>query len=67
MHLRSFPNTKMAQVDKSFLVGDNKPFIPNAQYFGYRWRGDVRDQGISSHDTDPVILEYSGFGIIRFS
>ena len=36
------------------LVEDNYLPILRSQYHGSRWPGDVRNQGISSYDTDLV-------------
>ena len=44
---------------KSSLIEDKHLQILPSQYHGCRWPGDTCCQGISSHDTDPVFLEYS--------
>ena len=48
---------------KSSLEGDKHPCILQLLYVSYScwWPDDTRSQDISSHDTDLVILEYSGF------
>ena len=45
-----------------YLTGNPPNPFPwkTTTYIGYRYPGDVWDQGISSYDIDIVFLKYSG-------
>ena len=51
----------MAQESKSCLVEEEDPFILHSQHHCYWCPGDARSQDISSHGTDLVWPECSGF------
>ena len=50
---------------KSFLRVDKDLFILHSQYHGCWWPGDARSQGISNHDIDLFLSEYSSFRAVR--
>ena len=68
-HLISLVTTGMAQVFRIFLVEDTHLFLLHiyVQCPGFWWLGDTRNQGISSHDSDLIVLEYSGISTWRFN
>ena len=63
LHFLSFLNTEMEQIVEILPINNNKHlFAHHSQYPGCWGFGGTRSQGISSHDIDLVILEYSSLG-----
>ena len=49
----------MCFLSKSFLVENKCPFILNSQKHACSWTGNRRKQGMSIHDIDIILQDYS--------